>query len=87
MKLLLMAAGIALITAAPGAHAADNEGATEVAEKDKVQCRYQKVTGSRTKTQRRCLTKANWEAMAAREAESFQQRRNSSTGSNNASGR
>lgn len=63
MKLLWMVAGIALATGT-AVNANDDEG-EDAAKEEKVICKTKKVTGSRTKVNRTCLTKAQWDAQAA----------------------
>lgn len=63
MKLLWMIAGVAL-AAGTTVNAQDNED--EDAQKaEKVICKTKKVTGSRTKVNRTCMTRAEWDAQAA----------------------
>jgi hypothetical protein len=64
MKLLWMVAGLALATSGV-VSAKDNDDEEEVAAQDKVICKTKKVTGSRTKVSRTCMTKAEWDATAA----------------------
>jgi hypothetical protein len=64
MKLLLMAAGLAMASAT-AAVAADDEEQEEVDDQNKVVCKTERVTGSRTRTSRICLTRAQWAEMAA----------------------
>jgi hypothetical protein len=59
MKLIWMLAGIAL-TAGTIAHAEDEADVT----KEKLVCRTEKLTGSRTKVRRICMTRAQWDEVA-----------------------
>ena len=60
MKLVWFAAGVALATGAVAN--AEDEAASNPEEK--VVCRTEKLTGSRTKVKRVCMTKAQWDALA-----------------------
>jgi len=50
-----------------GAHSAALAGARNKSEGDKIICKRVDVTGSRLKKPKVCDTKANWDAMSARE--------------------
>ncbi len=56
----------------------ERQEATEVQTVTK-QCRYERVTGSRTKAYRICLTKEQWNRRATREQEEFERLRSNST--------
>lgn len=69
MKVMWMAAA-AVLMSATGALAADQDKDKEEAPaQEKVQCRYEKVTGSRTKSYRICLTKSEWRQRTTDEQE------------------
>ncbi|KPL67719.1 hypothetical protein SZ64_06060 [Erythrobacter sp. SG61-1L] len=53
-----------VLTAATGVSAAEGES-QEAPKKEKMICRKDKVTGSRTKVNRICMTKAQWDQQAA----------------------
>ncbi|MBS1239578.1 MAG: hypothetical protein H6R45_284 [Proteobacteria bacterium] len=57
-----------LLTSAVGVSAAEeNAGAGAVpAKEDKVRCKSEKVTGSRSRVKRICMTESQWEEQAAR---------------------
>ncbi len=57
-----------LLASAAGASAADeNNGASPVPDKkDKVICHTEKVTGSRSKVYRTCMTRAEWDELASK---------------------
>ena len=61
MKLVWMAAGIVLATTS-AAYAKDND---KDSKEEKVICKTEKVTGSRTKTKRICMTEQEWAQLAA----------------------
>jgi hypothetical protein len=66
MKAILMVAGAVALASATVAYAADDEeAATESADADKVICKTERVTGSRTRTSRICMTRAQWDELAA----------------------
>lgn len=90
MKLILMVAGAALLSAT-GALAADQDKDKEAAGEETVaqetaakpemlQCRYEKVTGSRTKAYRICLTKKEWRHRAVTEHEKLDRMRRGESG-------
>jgi len=58
MKSIWMVAALALATA--GAASAQDDAETEAPE-DKVVCKTEKITGSRTRTQRVCMTQSQWD--------------------------
>lgn len=60
-KGLIMALG--LLLTASGATAA-NEASLDAAKQEKKICKTEKVTGSRTRTQRICMTEAQWRTLA-----------------------
>lgn len=51
------------LTAATGVSATENEG-QQPAKKEKMICKSEKVTGSRTKVRRTCMTQAQWDQLA-----------------------
>ena len=63
MKLLWMVAGIALASAT-AANAAD-EDEDDAPQKEKVVCKTEKITGSRIKSKRTCMTQKQWDEVAA----------------------
>ena len=69
MKIGWVFAGVALLTAT-GAVAQDaNQQASS--KDNEVQCRYERVTGSRTKARRMCMTRAEWRQHMEAEKEEF----------------
>jgi hypothetical protein len=80
MKLLWMVAGIALASATV-ATAADEESEDPGA---KVVCKTEKVTGSRTKTKRTCMTQKEWDELASQSRQGMD-RINSQAGVNRGS--
>ena len=67
MKLLWIVAGVALATGSV-AIAQDDDDASK---SEKVICKTKKVTGSRTKVKRTCMTKAQWDELAERTKKSM----------------
>lgn len=49
---------------APAATAVTDKDSAKPAIKEKMVCRSEKVTGSRTKVNRTCMTQAEWDALA-----------------------
>lgn len=74
MKALWLVAGAAMISAA-GAAAQDSTEAEGSPEDQVIQCRYERVTGSRTKAYRVCLTKAEWNRRTVDEREELEKLR------------
>jgi ABC-type uncharacterized transport system YnjBCD substrate-binding protein len=62
MKLLWIVAGIALATGS--AASAQDSTEVETPAADKVVCKTKKVTGSRTKVNRTCMTKREWDELS-----------------------
>ena len=56
---------LTLVTFAWSAGAVASAPASQPAEEEKKICRTERVTGSRTRTQRICLTEAQWRELAA----------------------
>lgn len=62
MKLLWIVAGAALAASSPAsAQDSTDEGQSKA---DKVICKTKKITGSRTKVRRTCMTKREWDELA-----------------------
>lgn len=80
MKLILMVAGAALLSATGALGADQDKDKEQTAKKERTQCRYERVTGSRTKAYRVCLTKSEWNRRAVDEREELERMRGS-TGS------
>ncbi|WP_336977496.1 hypothetical protein [Altererythrobacter fulvus] len=53
-----------VLTAATGVSATEN-GGQEAPKKEKMICKSEKVTGSRTKVRRTCMTQTQWDELAA----------------------
>lgn len=64
MKLIWIAAGLALATSA-GANASSGKKNDESAPEEKIVCKTERITGSRTKAKRTCMTQREWDAIAA----------------------
>lgn len=62
MKLIWILAG-AVLAFGPAASAQEGDGAADSAA-EKVICKTKKVTGSRTKVNRTCMTKREWDELA-----------------------
>jgi hypothetical protein len=63
MKLLWIVAGAVLATGTAASASDEDSGAPP---EEKLVCRTEKVTGSRTKVKRTCMTKAQWDELAER---------------------
>lgn len=73
-----------VLTAATSVSAAENEGA-EPPKKEKMICKRDKVTGSRTKVNRICMTKEQWDKLAASTKKGLDEMgRNAAGGANSA---
>ncbi len=73
-----------MLTAATSVSAAENED-KEAPKKEKMICKRDKVTGSRTKVNRICMTKAQWDRLAANTKKGLDEMgRNAAGGANSA---
>ncbi len=73
-----------LLTAATGVSAAEGES-QEAPKKEKMICKKDKVTGSRTKVNRICMTKAQWDQLAATTKKGMDEMGRSAAGGANSS--
>jgi len=64
MKLIWAAAGLALVTSA-AAYAKDDDSDKDGEKKEKLICKTERVTGSRTRVNRTCMTSEQWDELAA----------------------
>lgn len=78
--ILSAAFALALIAGAGSPAAAERDGQNQP-KKEKMICKSQKVTGSRTKVNRICMTKDQWEQLAANTKKGLDEMGRSASGS------
>jgi hypothetical protein len=74
MKLYLaLAAGILALTGTAAVAQGDEQASQQESEKDRLVCKSEKVTGSRARVKRVCLTREQWGELAAETKDNIDQ--------------
>jgi len=70
---LVLAAGIMALTGTAAVAQGDEQASQEVAQKERLICKSEKVTGSRARVKRVCLTREQWGDLAAETKDNIDQ--------------